>query len=725
MQGTRLRLCMLACCDVLRSISKVCWEREVGGLKEGVAIPSREAELNTRLSPTPTHQRCFWVHVGVVAAFVAVLWLLSAANLSERYVNLSSARLEVSWIAALGHTLQHGQLSGRDFHYTYGLLSQALVWLSWRLSNAPSAVAALPYTLLVFRATALVLLASIVLLTTSRYGTKWLVVALLLIGTSNAFIETSPFGVLFSYRSLAVLFGMLLFHRAQQTCILRDVLLRSYLVGVWALACQLLSADSGVYMVAGAMTVTALGVGRCLVASNLEGRQSRRQSIVRSVAALVSLLISWVAGNILITTTYWVTASYRGGVLDYLLYTLELIRGYSLSMGAPWHSEIDVWQVVALVIAFITLVGVAWSASVYPSDKAAAWPMFVVAAALPFLRHITLRSDLSHIVAGLVPMLVALSLVGGWLRGRRAQILWACSAVIGVTAFPLTNLETTLKALKTIPSTFVDLQVLSSRLAYPQDALELGQACIREGCPLVLNFPSENYISIVNHWEMLAPVVLAHNAHTPKLQAYFVQRLSENADRLRVTYALDGVATGAIDSVQHITRVPTIFEYLYRHYTLASERAFGRGIYLLTLRQKQLEFESTTVLPTWILPWDGRKLQFGTRQTAECALLRLRMQVDYPVYAFAGRPNRLVLQLFDEAGVVVHRSGVVALDAGKPFTTYVSLMPAEKFYLVFRLPNAVLPKQRWKSAVLETADTGLLGVSPAKVVVTNVECIRG
>lgn len=656
-------------------------------------------------------------------AFSALLWLLSAASLSQRYADLSSARLEVSWIAALGHTLQHGQLSGRDYHYTYGLLSQVIAWSAWRLSGAPSAVAAFPYILLAFRAVALALFAAIVLFAVPRHGTRWLVIVLILVGLSNAFIETSPFGILFSYRSLAVVLGVLFFSRAQRAPTLRTLLFSTSLVGVWAFACQLLSADSGVYLVAGTVIATGLQAGSGLLIG-VRTRLALTRRVMRSLVALTSFLIAWIAMNLALMTVYWATAPDRIGWLDYPLYTLELMRGYSLSMGTSWPAGIEAWQIVALVAALTMLLGVAWKASAYPGDHPEAWPAFLVAAALPLLRHATLRSDLSHIVSGVLPCLIALILIGAWLPGWRARLTWLGVAGISVAAFPLTNPQVTLSMLCAVPSAFDQLRELTARLAAPSEAMALKQS-YPQFPPLVLNFPSENYVSISNGWTMLAPVLLAHNAHTPMLQEYFVRRLADNRERLGITYALDGIATGAIDDVQHITRLPLIFEHLYRNYTLESERVFGRGIYVLRQRPNAFEFRTVSALSFQVTPWNGRELEITLDHASSCALVKLEVRIDYPPYAFLGRPSRLVLRFFNGTGQVVHRSSLVALQTSQPFETYVSLMPPELFYRVFALPEAVLPKQTWRTVRLEALDTGLLGVFPSEVVISAVKCIQG
>jgi len=48
--------------------------------------------------------------------------------------------LEVSWISALAATLGHDLVSGRDYYYTYGVISQAIAYLAFILSGKQNAV---------------------------------------------------------------------------------------------------------------------------------------------------------------------------------------------------------------------------------------------------------------------------------------------------------------------------------------------------------------------------------------------------------------------------------------------------------------------------------------------------------------------------------------------------------------------------------------------------------
>lgn len=75
-----------------------------------------------------------------------------------------SNTLDHSWIVSLAASIQQGQISGRDFFFNYGVLSQAVARLGTRLNAGGSAVDGFFAIVLVFQISSLVLLGTVLLL---------------------------------------------------------------------------------------------------------------------------------------------------------------------------------------------------------------------------------------------------------------------------------------------------------------------------------------------------------------------------------------------------------------------------------------------------------------------------------------------------------------------------------------------------------------------------------
>ena len=75
-----------------------------------------------------------------------------------------SNTLDHSWIVGLAASLQQGQISGRDFFFTYGVLSQVLARMGMMLNAGGSAIDGFFAIALVFRASSFVLLGIVLLL---------------------------------------------------------------------------------------------------------------------------------------------------------------------------------------------------------------------------------------------------------------------------------------------------------------------------------------------------------------------------------------------------------------------------------------------------------------------------------------------------------------------------------------------------------------------------------
>jgi len=82
----------------------------------------------------------------------------------ERVGTSADIGLDVSWVVGLPAAFADGQISGRDFHYTYGALSQSLAAVGAWFHKPWSPLDALPLIMLAFFVAGIGLLALILLL---------------------------------------------------------------------------------------------------------------------------------------------------------------------------------------------------------------------------------------------------------------------------------------------------------------------------------------------------------------------------------------------------------------------------------------------------------------------------------------------------------------------------------------------------------------------------------
>ena len=109
-------------------------------------------------------------------------------------------------------------------------------------------------------------------------------------------------------------------------------------------------------------------------------------------------------------------------------------------------------------------------------------------------------------------------------------------------------------------------------------------------------------------------------------------------------------------------------------------QAFGDGYYLLRRRQRPIDLPATAL--SYMTSQAGASITLKLDRPASCSLVRLELQMSYPVVGILGRPNALHLEFLSRDALVT-QSDLVALETNKPFTTFVSLLDAPEFYKVF------------------------------------------
>jgi hypothetical protein len=341
------------------------------------------------------------------------------------------------------------------------------------------------------------------------------------------------------------------------------------------------------------------------------------------------------------------------------------------------------------------------------------------------LKSALTRSDSGHFLYGVVglaflfSMAVVLSrvskpmLVTGVILLAQAISLWPFSGANYVQAWP---------ALIGHPELVVEQwQLIRARQVDPQAFIPEGLANNVDPQKLIVSFPYNNIVPIAMGRKTLAPVIQGYAAFDTTLQNLYIQQMQTHLADLEVLYGLDE-SSPALSNVQNITRLPIIFEYLARNFTLKVPQVF-KGYLVLKPRD--------TILPLQRFPMAFQQspradesVAVDLSESKSCSLIEIQLEIGYPIYTLLGRPNDLTLRVMDGDKVVRHPS-LVGIETGKPFSTFVYLGKSEDFGYIFNLDrNNPLKPIQFNKLVLSPGPVSLFDVQPNAINVLNLNCIN-
>jgi len=636
----------------------------------------------------------------LVIAIFSLLWLIvSIMRVPDRIGRPADIGIDTSWVLALPETLHQNSISGRDFHFTYGPLSQVLAYSGALLHSPWSVIDSLPLIMLAFYSASIVLLALILWLLDFI---DWKQCAFIYVGVAalNLFSEPTAF------RPLALMFCAVLFYRALRAKSGQKSTAWSIACGLACFAAQLLTFELGIYSVA-TVGISAL----------------RRNGKTRPLAAAAAAISVYIAANLGLSLWFSLSSQhYR--FFDYQRYALETVRGFSFSQGLPWElSPLPTMGIAAAGAAAIALALLVFLRDI--NHGAVLVPL--LACSLIQLKSFTVRSDVGHITQASSPLVFVLLLSGATLLFRRQTskavlLAWAAAFTLLWFSWPWSGayFASDLLRAATKISPIGKLSTVRTTSGKTSDVLPDGLAgAVQPSASPLLAFPYQNYIPVALQRRLVAPVLMSYNAATEPLQQLYIESLGRETD-LQIVYGEDGVASTAIDEVQAITRVPAIFDYLYKNFRLRSDVPGGNGYYILERDATSPRgFQSVDVAFN-ITQADKGTVEIRPTRTVTCGLLRLNVQMGYGLRRHLGRPTPVEL-LFIKDGAPFLKTVLTALKPNAPFSTYVSLMPAERFHELFgAMPG---PATTWDSVKISARASDWLGVAPHRIDIRKIECI--
>src|SRR5262249_50485411 len=145
----------------------------------------------------------------------------------------------------------------------------------------------------------------------------------------------------------------------------------------------------------------------------------------------------------------------------------------------------------------------------------------------------------------------------------------------------------------------------------------------------VLTFPYENHMGVAARRPIFAPVLESYASSTNALERYYIDALDRQRQAgLDVIYGTDGGSVPLVGDVEAITRTPGTFEYLYRHFELASTDDHPDRYYKLRERHPSRDL----VLEELQFSTPHQLIDSGTFKLdapSTCGVVQIEMQIDY------------------------------------------------------------------------------------------------
>lgn len=660
------------------------------------------------------HSKALVIVAWMIIVSIQVIFTIPALSQLSKGIGLDN-----SWFIGLPAAMQNNDWSGRDFYFTYGPLWQFVAQLGAGLNSSGSAIDGYPGIVLAVTLLEIGLFGLSIGLIKQLDARRSLIVL--------AAIALLNFQSLSLYaRPMAAVVCALLVQRCLAAPTTRSRLSWAVAAGAAFMAAQLISADIGVYTV-----ITAVAV---MLIFSLLGRFRQRLkqpallAPLKYLTTLAVMLGTYLTANLLLSLLFTLTSPDYRNFFDYQYYNIEIIRGYSYAMGGTtW----DLAGVSTFVFALSVIYVICFSAvNLSRIPLADSYLLTCLAVCGIFqLKGATVRSDLGHAMLGATPLILLFLIIGvaggarGWYKNTFFKVSWWLLAVFLLAAWPFATTQP-LRQLNALidgkASLSEQLQNLTTGHIPLSDLLPPGLAEATASTNAILSFPQDNYVPIALHKKIVAPVHQAYSAFTLSLQQKYVDDLQRHKNTFEVVYGLDGLTGVMLENVQQVTRVPIIFEYLYRNYKLKSPQVFGNKFVVLEPRATPAEFRSQAVAFD-TKPWNGQLITFKMPQPATCSMLRLTQKINYPVLTLLGRATQLNVKIWSK-NKIIQESSMVAIEPGKSFSTYISLMDLDKFYNIFSDSNPVQTRQL-DSLQMVPLSTAFLGFAPSAVEVSKIECI--
>ncbi len=633
--------------------------------------------------------------------------------------NGAQVSLDEAWVMGMAAQLQQGDLLGRDVFLTYGPLAQILVAMGMLLNAGPTAFDG--YGIALFLLLLIGNLALAVILGLIRQiGWKYC----LFIWLGAAMLSLT---LAYNRSWLAALVAVGL-AKALDARTNRNRLIGAGLVGLGCFLVQLFTVDLGIYTLGASCLTMVAYAGFARFPALL-----KKTDLIPAKTALLmlaALVASYIIGNVLFSLFCLLTSPNYSGLFDYQLRSWESVSGYTYTFGQEWALTWFPTVILGLVLVYTT-VYVLRNVRRLPTAVGYLLLSLLITAGLQLKGAIT-RSDQAHILTASVPLLFLFLLIGyDWVGLSRTEnpvaslkTVWAGLLLLLILSWPFATLEPLQKWPQIAEgkvSVLAKAKELHGQNTPPEAVAPSGLLAASDSTKGLLAFPYENQFPVGMQRRIIAPIVQSYAAHLEATQRWYIAQLERQKTGMEVLYGIDKLASLKVDNVQQPTRVPIIFEYLYRNFSLKTDQLFGPGFMLLQPTASPRQDIISRDLRYTMVETSGRTLTVQLSEPASCSLVRLTPKISYPITAVLGRATGLRLR-FRLGETNVERTDMVAIEVGKPFSTYVQLTDPDKTPQIFG--SGPVQQKSWDSLQFSTRSNTLFDVGYSSLEVVKLECVN-
>lgn len=614
--------------------------------------------------------------------------------------------LDTSWFVSLPALLEAGKIAGRDVFFTYGPVWQLIGIIGLLIHPSSSAIDALNLITLVFQAATILTFAGTVLLI-ERLSWRYSLFTLVLATFFGLFrhhtllrIATSIFIVVLFARVLA----------ASRTS--AQLRWRTVAVAILAFGAQLLTFEQGLYV-----TVTCVGLlvvfallSRFRTSLSPDGLFEPR----RYVETVFVFVGTYSAANIVLSLTFLATSPTYPSLFHYQAMMLEISQLYVNTMGSPWEMQTLPTIVVAVVLTY-SILFILFNLPRFSISDAYVFVGLLILSVLS-LKTATIRSDLGHILMGMLPLAILFVLLGkNWSYRPGMHLAWAPLLALLIVAWPGPDFHS-------LPFNLLSTPLRDRVLFFgggnvePSDILPENVILASDPKKMMLAFPHENYIPLMLGRELFAPVLQSYSSGSLELQEYYIESLDRQGQNVEIVYSVRHFHP--VSGAQTGTRTPLIFEYIYRNFEFKRPQAYSD---FAVLERRSTPRRLAVVQQSFVTHNSAEGLpQITLNEPVTCSLIRLDVDFDYPFYWAFGRvePVQIGVYLDEE---LINTTAIYPVDSD-PFPIYVGLVGGQAFLRHFDDGEAA-PGATWDEIRVTPTPSTLFSVQPSAFEIRNVACV--
>lgn len=654
----------------------------------------------------------------IIFAYVLTSFNFDPATLTyaQYQKTIPTLKIDQEWPVGFTFLLSEGKIAGRDFFFTYGFLGQLFTVSPTLITGKASPFSALPVSNLIY--TSWTLLAfSFLLLLIKKLNWRYSGFIFLFLILTGFMLVWPPFRLI-----LTILNGLVLI----KALTAKSWLTRILLAGLSGISCFLVMTftfELGLYGLAIMFALCGGFAGLAL----LQRKWPLRSDLLSpfgylSIAGVA--LAAFIGCNLLISLYFKLTSPTYQNFFDYQIYSLEIVRGYNFIMGnvpktLSWFKLFIFGCLLGYVGWFIIA-----NFKIFVLSELYFFCMLLLDA-LIWLKSMFTRTNESLTPAWMIFFVFLLTGYKGWetITKRRPQ-LWLALLIISFCTWHFITFEP-LKAASAVVEGNNNLVGKLGRFAeYEADPKPLLPADILNQLdpnPKVqlFTYPYQYSMSGIVNKQNPHATLQNYVALSTALQDKVVASLQKTLPNVEVLFGINFIKTAPIDAVADITRSPIIFEYIYTHFEIKKDILADDGYLLLKPRAQvkplvgqELKYQLDNSNPATVTV----KLS----QPASCNMLRITPKISYPLTSYLGRPSGFTYTFYNNYGLMV-TGRLVALEAGKPFTTFIPLMQHRQYQDIFA--NRSFEPWVWHTLTIEADDTGILAVNPNSFGIEKIECI--